>query len=227
MRVYLPVKKVNTWGRQFEPKSLDEFWKAIGRSGQFFGANNHPDPNFYRSLGLNAHNGIDIPIDTGTEILASHDGLVIEVSNDPSPTQGLGVVIWDKEQKLKSIYWHNLENKVVVGQEVKQGQIIALSDNTGLSTGPHLHWGIKLTDDNGNTLNRGNGYDGALDPRPLTVWWDSTMDKVIIKARQLLEGYKDESGQIYWADKPERSYLIARIKDKIKDLTEVLEELNE
>ena len=94
------------------------------------------------------HNGIDIPIRTGTPIYASTDGIVAESYTDPSG--GLGVVIWDTEQNLKTIYWHNQENKVYQGQKVFHGDIIALSDNTGMSTGPHLHWGLKQTDSNGN-----------------------------------------------------------------------------
>ena len=52
------------------------------------------------------------------------------------------------------------------------------------------------------------------------------MDKeLLVKARQVCEGYLDPAGQIYWADKDEKSYWIARLQDKIRQLQEVLSEL--
>jgi len=53
------------------------------------------------------------------------------------------------------MYAHNSQVLLIVGQSVKQGDVIALSGNTGRSTGPHVHFEIRL--DGGKT---------SVDPAP-------------------------------------------------------------
>ncbi len=118
--------------------------------------------NFYQKLGMRGHNGIDFRARRGCPILASHDGKVIYSARDGGG--GISVVLWNKEKRYKTIYYHNLKNKVRVGQKIKAGKIIALADNTGkYTTGNHLHMGFKFTDENGATINKKNGYNGAVD----------------------------------------------------------------
>jgi murein DD-endopeptidase MepM/ murein hydrolase activator NlpD len=53
-------------------------------------------------------------------------------------------VLIDHGLGLFSGYWHQSEIVVVEGQEVQAGELIGLIGNTGLSTGPHLHWELRL-----------------------------------------------------------------------------------
>lgn len=103
-----------------------------------FGMRLHPVTGEYTN-----HNGIDIAIPTGTEVIATSDGTVSFVGTDPNSTAGLWIKI-DHGNGISSVYMHLSEIKVSLGQVVSQGEVIALSGNTGRSTGPHLHFGISV-----------------------------------------------------------------------------------
>jgi murein DD-endopeptidase MepM/ murein hydrolase activator NlpD len=89
------------------------------------------------------HNGIDIRCVKGTPVKASASGVVIFAGWKGG--YGKLVVIRHSNNYI-SIYGHNSAFKVKKGDRVKQGDIIALSGNTGLSTGPHLHFEIRKYD---------------------------------------------------------------------------------
>jgi len=120
----------------------------------------------YTQFGIKGHNGIDFALEDGTEVFASHDGIVESVSTDKSA--GIGVVLKDLEKK--TIYWHFKEATVHKGDYIKAGDMLGYGDNTGWSTGPHLHLGLKFYTPNGEVRDRENGYDGAVDPLPYIVW---------------------------------------------------------
>lgn len=191
--------------------SLQEFFWC---QSQGFGVN----PDTYAWLGIKGHNGLDLTYENGTEVFASHDGTA-EFASDSS--KGLGVTITDNEKK--TIYWHLKDAIKPLGSvwTVKQGELIGWGDTTGFSTGPHLHYGLKLLDINGNVLNRDNGYDGAVDPTLYIVWWNN-MTEQEVKQLQALEGYSDPEGVAYWTGKPLGEYLKARLPDKIKTINESL-----
>ncbi|MBZ0306225.1 MAG: M23 family metallopeptidase [Anaerolineae bacterium] len=86
---------------------------------------------------LQRHTGIDYALPIGTPLKAVADGIV--VLSDSLPIRGSYVLI-DHGSGLFTGYAHLSERWVVVGDEVKAGQIIGSSGNTGRSTGPHLHW---------------------------------------------------------------------------------------
>lgn len=97
------------------------------------------------------HNGIDIgavPAGTsGNPIVAAYDGVVTIAEYSSSA----GNWIWiNHGNGLYTVYMHNSALKVKVGDVVKKGQIISLMGNTGNSTGPHLHFGVRL---NGTYVN--------------------------------------------------------------------------
>ncbi len=107
----------------------------------------------------------------------SHEGSVTFTGHDGSG--GLGVVIRTKEPCVyqngtayyKTIYWHLKEGTIRVkpDQEVVAGTIIALADNTGMSTGSHLHFGLKPMTQGEQAwqwanIEQNNGYQGAIDP---------------------------------------------------------------
>lgn len=189
-----PVKKVRLYGAWVvDIKSLKDLGRAIEQSGQPFGVNWHPDPNFYPSLGLVGHNGLDIPFPRGTEVYATHDGVVSYAQLDW--TGGIGTIV--NAPGYKTIYWHHLENKVKVGDEVKAGDLLALGNNTGLSTGDHLHFGLKLLDNSNNVLNRDNGYDGAVDPWPYMIWYDQHMQGELWRADKDVYRIREKDGVKY------------------------------
>jgi len=99
----------------------------------------------YRTLWgkLEFHKGIDIPVWYGSKIFATKDGAVTEAGWLP----GFGwTVKLEHEMGFVTIYGHNSQLLVSEGDEVDAGQVIALSGNSGRSTGPHLHYEIRLND---------------------------------------------------------------------------------
>ncbi len=85
------------------------------------------------------HRGVDIPGKEGADVLAVADGVVIESRNNG----GLGwMVKLDHGDEYTTLYSHNRENLVTVGETVKKGQPIAKIGSTGVSTGPHVHFEV-------------------------------------------------------------------------------------
>jgi murein DD-endopeptidase MepM/ murein hydrolase activator NlpD len=95
------------------------------------------------------HEGLDFPANTGAPILSAADGIVIAAEHTPDYGN---IVKINHGSGLETRYAHASDILVKVGERVTKGQRIALVGNTGRSTGPHLHYEIRL---NGN----------ALDPR--------------------------------------------------------------
>ncbi len=88
------------------------------------------------------HRAIDIGVPEGTPVYAADSGFVVYAGwND----QGYGkLVIIDHRNGFMTYYAHLSVIKVKVGMSVRKGQVIGLSGNTGRSTGPHLHFEIRL-----------------------------------------------------------------------------------
>ncbi|MHB1152117.1 MAG: M23 family metallopeptidase [Eubacteriales bacterium] len=86
------------------------------------------------------HFGIDIQVDEGTEIYASNGGVVSYVNRTNS--YGIMIII-DHDGGIQTCYPHLCETFVEIGDKVYQGQNIALSGNTGVSTNPHLHFEVR------------------------------------------------------------------------------------
>ncbi len=93
------------------------------------------------------HNGVDFVIDTGTPILASGPG-VVEAAGYEGPN-GNRVAI-NHGFGYRSVYAHLSKVQVKPGDQVKRGQIVGLSGNTGRSSGPHLHYTLYY---HGKTIN--------------------------------------------------------------------------
>lgn len=92
------------------------------------------------------HYGIDIGASIGTEIVASTDGTVEQVSEEGE----YGKHIKIRNGEAVTLYAHCSELLVEEGQKVKQGEKIALVGDTGKATGPHLHFEIRR---NNNIIN--------------------------------------------------------------------------
>lgn len=87
------------------------------------------------------HSGLDIAVASGTPVAAADDGVVL-VSGWKG---GYGnFVAIDHGGGISTCYGHNSKLLVKVGDKVSKGQRIALSGNTGLSTGPHLHFEVRI-----------------------------------------------------------------------------------
>lgn len=85
------------------------------------------------------HEGIDIAVPVGTPVLAAQDGTVAAVG----PAEGFGRwVVLDHPSGLRTVYGHLSTEQVLIGQPVRAGETVALSGNTGDSSGPHLHFEV-------------------------------------------------------------------------------------
>jgi murein DD-endopeptidase MepM/ murein hydrolase activator NlpD len=87
------------------------------------------------------HKGMDIAAKQGVTVVAAKSGKVI-YCDDGIPGYGKLIII-DHEDKISSVYAHNSELLVKVGQYVAQGTPIARVGSTGRSNGPHLHFEIR------------------------------------------------------------------------------------
>lgn len=102
-----------------------------------FGDRTHP------TLGTTKfHNGVDIATPVGTPITSAHRGNVAQVGQNK--TSGTFVVM-DHGHGIRTSYCHLSKTHVTRGQVIGQGHHIADSGNTGRSTGPHLHWTLKVS----------------------------------------------------------------------------------
>ena len=87
------------------------------------------------------HEGIDIAVSNGTPVVAAAAGTVIVAGW----MGGYGnLVVVDHGGGVSTAYGHNTSVAVGVGQQVAQGQLIAYSGNTGNSTGPHVHFEVRI-----------------------------------------------------------------------------------
>lgn len=87
--------------------------------------------------GMRHHNGVDIAVPTGTRVKAIAAGRVVE----SAARGGYGnLVSIEHAGGMVSLYGHNAQLEVKIGDRVEAGQTVALSGSTGRSTGPHLHF---------------------------------------------------------------------------------------
>ncbi len=91
------------------------------------------------------HGGVDLAVDEGTPVYAADNGKVI-VAEDSGNGYG-SYIILDHQNGFKTLYGHNSQLLVSVGDVVGKGEKIALSGNTGNSTGPHLHFEVQVNDE--------------------------------------------------------------------------------
>jgi murein DD-endopeptidase MepM/ murein hydrolase activator NlpD len=105
-------------------------------SSNSFGIRRHPILGIYKM-----HNGIDIMTDPGTPVYVTGDGKVDYVGRKG----GFGLCI-EVEHGFgyRTVYAHLSSSFVKEGQKVKRGTQIAKSGNSGLSSGPHLHYEVIL-----------------------------------------------------------------------------------
>ncbi|MDY3110656.1 MAG: M23 family metallopeptidase [Lachnospiraceae bacterium] len=137
---YEAVPKIVERGTKIPPTYIKPI--SGGRLSSQFGRRNRPTKG-----ASSYHKGVDWAIPVGTAVYASSAGTVTKAGWG----RGYGYVIYIKHADGRETRYGHL-SKVLVssGQTVKQGQKIALSGNTGVSTGPHLHFEILI---NGSQVN--------------------------------------------------------------------------
>ncbi len=120
------------------PFSTPSIYPAEGFVSSYFGSRLNPFttmPDF--------HQGIDISNDVGTPVLATAQGTVVLAGYVGS--FGLTVEI-EHENGIKTIFGHLARIHVKPGQTVSRGHQIGVMGNTGMSTGPHVHYEIRIGD---------------------------------------------------------------------------------
>ncbi|SHI53737.1 Murein DD-endopeptidase MepM and murein hydrolase activator NlpD, contain LysM domain [Malonomonas rubra DSM 5091] len=111
-------------------------WPTKGWITSYFGMRQAPIGH-----GRRFHEGIDIAANTGTPIFATADGVVARV--EFSRSYGKTVII-DHGYGYRTLYAHNSKNLAKRGMRIKRGDKIAEVGNTGVSTGPHVHYEVQL-----------------------------------------------------------------------------------
>lgn len=109
---------------------------SFTRISSEFGMRMHPTLHVYK-----LHNGVDFAAPTGTAIYAAYDGKVVAASY--TSVMGNYVMI-DHGSELYTIYMHASKLHVSKGDVVVKGETIAEVGSTGRTTGPHLHFSVRL-----------------------------------------------------------------------------------
>ena len=123
-------------GPMSAPSAAGLIWPVSGPITSGFGGRSSPG-----GVGSTYHEGLDFGIPEGTPIRAAKGGTVVIAAY----TGGYGnYTCIDHGGGLSTCYGHQSGYAVSAGQSVDQGQVIGYSGNTGASTGPHLHFEVRV-----------------------------------------------------------------------------------
>lgn len=180
--------------------------------------------DIYSRFGYKGHNGVDLRLfdssgnrSSSSHVYAPHSGIIRERRFD---ADGYGNYLKLESDTEGSILGHLKEFKVNINTHVKRGDLIGIADNTGWSTGAHLHWGYyQLPRD------RQNGYGGTIDPT-LLIWEDSE-GTVLEEANDVdkLREERDKNWNLYQdtkADYEEQKKLAQTRRDELGEIAEQL-----
>ncbi len=112
----------------------------------------------YNRVALRGHNAVDFAMPVGVPLLAVDNGVVAQVGFDVG---GYGHFVVTRHGWGEALYAHMNNVDISVGEAVDRGQTLGASGNTGASTGPHLHFAIRLPN-----ADRADGWGGFRDPLP-------------------------------------------------------------
>jgi murein DD-endopeptidase MepM/ murein hydrolase activator NlpD len=127
----------HNYARAWQKNIVPSMWPVNGRILSRFGDRQDP----FSGEGA-FHTGVDISANTGTPVHAAADGIVYTAEYDGS---GYGkMVVIDHGNGVRTRYAHLSAFEVVAGQEVRRGQVVALSGNTGRTTSAHLHFEVRM-----------------------------------------------------------------------------------
>lgn len=153
------------------------------------------------------HNGVDLAVPEGTILRSIVEGEVIKVF-DGSSNIGEGVVILGEDNR-EYIYGHMSDVDVKVGDKVHFGEVLGESGNTGNSTGPHLHFGVK---EDGEFID-----PTILVPRLDSITGDITIDKSV--------AWYDIEGRMDLAMETAKENMKEEFKDMIYDFLTALRDV--
>lgn len=130
-----------------------KIYKALTNSmlGQGFDMNPWMK-DFYAKIGMNNHGGYDWGATTGQVVWYDCDvpGYVLNTEIDSCGGLGINIITENEDGCFKHRYWHLKSFLVKAGDKVSMGDAIGLADNTGASTGTHLHRDAKEMTRNSN-----------------------------------------------------------------------------
>jgi murein DD-endopeptidase MepM/ murein hydrolase activator NlpD len=116
--------------------STPSMWPVRGWITSPFGNRHSPFSGI-----LTFHEGIDIAAQTGTPVMAPADGIVVKAGF----SSGYGnLVELSHGYGFKTVFGHNSRLNVKAGQRVQRGDVISYVGDSGASTGPHLHYEVRL-----------------------------------------------------------------------------------
>lgn len=129
----------DVWEKAEAFRSAPSAWPVPGYTevSSYYGYRKHPKTGVWQM-----HNGIDIPAPEGARVVSVSGGIAY-VDYDPG---GYGNYVVVKDAVHEYYYAHLSAATVVSGQIVRPGDQIGLVGSTGNSTGPHLHFGVKILD---------------------------------------------------------------------------------
>jgi murein DD-endopeptidase MepM/ murein hydrolase activator NlpD len=183
-------------------------YKQVGNYREYRHKATHAScPEGFKSVysRMDGHNGLDYRAVYRQPVYASANGRVIEVSTEVDRGLGVGILsqVYNEEERryryFKHRYWHFSALEVEMGEQVKIGQMIGRAGSTGYSTGVHLHFELKETDQHGNTINHDNGYFGAIDPTPFL--YDKSAESISLVRRLLSKGIINLVDALRWIQK--------------------------
>lgn len=130
------LRMIETTGN---PAFLPTMWAHLGKINNDFGYRRNP----FGGRGYEFHSGLDIDGERGDAVAAPANGTVSKAGWEG----GYGNLIEiDHGNGLTTRYGHLSKIGVQVGDTVQRGQLIGLIGSTGRSTGPHLHYEVRLND---------------------------------------------------------------------------------
>ena len=107
-----------------------------GKTTSNFGVRTHPI-----SGDLRFHAGIDIAAEKGTNIYSAFDGEIVEADYDNWNGNFIKI---KHDNNIMTVYCHCDKLNVIKGQKIRAGEVIATVGSTGSSTGPHLHFELRI-----------------------------------------------------------------------------------
>jgi murein DD-endopeptidase MepM/ murein hydrolase activator NlpD len=126
----------HTYARTWQKNVVPSLWPVNGQLRSNFGDREDP----FSGQGQ-FHTGVDIVVPTGTPVHATADGVVYFAEFNA----GYGrVVVIDHGNGMRTWYAHLSHFEVIPGQEIRRGQVLGLSGDTGRVTAPHLHYEVRL-----------------------------------------------------------------------------------
>jgi murein DD-endopeptidase MepM/ murein hydrolase activator NlpD len=126
----------HTYARAWQKNIVPSMWPVNGRLLSRFGDREDP----FSGEGA-FHTGVDISAAMGTPVHAAADGIVYSAEYEA----GYGrMVVIDHGNGMKTRYAHLSRFEVVPGEEIRRGQVLGLSGDSGRVTSPHLHFEVRM-----------------------------------------------------------------------------------